>query len=121
MSTEPPANFGEPLEAKLERARTQLLDLSAHNRLLNTPRSGRGVRTLEIEDERSAEIFRLLVREQRAFTFLPGRAAAGVQSLFEEDELAELAQPEDDEVDERGVARRHIDTKLQTRLTAAGL
>src|SRR3546814_15333778 len=37
------------------------------------------------------------------------------------DEIAELAQPEDDETDDRGVAARHADTKLQTRLTPAGL
>ena len=32
-------NGSLPLEAKLERARTELLDLSARNRLLNIPRS----------------------------------------------------------------------------------
>src|SRR3546814_6949391 len=37
------------------------------------------------------------------------------------DEIAELAQPEDDETDDRGVAARHADTKLKTRLTPAGL
>lgn len=117
-----------PLEAKLERARTELLDLSARNRLLNSPRSSRNARTLEIVDEQAAEVFRLLVRQQRAFTFLPGRAAragdAGEGQPHEPDdaqEIAELAQPDDDGVDERGVANRHADTRLQTRLTPAGL
>jgi hypothetical protein len=64
-----------PLEAKLERARMELLDLSARNRLLNIPRSSRNVRTIEVIDEKSSEVFRLLVRENRTFTFAPGRAS----------------------------------------------
>jgi hypothetical protein len=68
------ANSNLPLEAKLERARMELLDLSARNRLLNVPRSSGTVRSIEIVDERSTEVFRLLVREKRAFTFLSGRS-----------------------------------------------
>lgn len=59
-----------PIEAKLERARTELLDLSLSNRLLNIPRAAKRARTVEIIDELTSEIFRLLVRENRAFTFL---------------------------------------------------
>ncbi|WP_217433665.1 DUF3320 domain-containing protein [Caulobacter sp. S45] len=112
-----------PVGAKLERARTELLDLGARNRLLNIPRASKSAKLLEVVDERSAEVFRILVREHKAFTFLPGRAAAlGVGGDgAEEDEVAELAQPEDDEVDARGVARRHADTRLQTRLTPPSL
>lgn len=112
-----------PIGAKLERARTELLDLGARNRLLNTPRSAKNAKLLQIVDERSAEIFRLLVRENRVFTFLPGRSAAGdtVEGAEESDEIAELALPEDDAVDARGIAGRHSDTRLQTRLTPAGL
>ncbi len=111
-----------PLEAKLERARTELLDLSARNRLLNIPRSAKSAKILEIVDEQSREIFRLLVREQKAFTFLAGKSAGGTSSPEDEgDEIADLAQPEDDSVDDRGVANRHADTRLQTRLTPPGL
>src|SRR4051812_27395790 len=110
-----------PLEAKLERARMELLDLSARNRLLNIPRSSKSAKALEIVDEHSREVFRLLVREQRVFTFLPGKAAPDAQVAEDEDEIAELAQPENDAFDERGIAARHVDTKLQTRLTPAGL
>ena len=36
--------------------------------------------------------------------------------------LADLPQPDEGEtVDERGVARRHSDTRLQTRMTSKGL
>lgn len=115
-----------PIEAKLERARTELLDLSARNRLLNMPRSGKSAKILEVVDERSAEVFRLLVGDQRALTFMPGRAAPGASSdgetaADETEEIAELAQPEEDGLDERGVANRHADTRLQTRLTPPGL
>jgi hypothetical protein len=113
-----------PIEAKLDRARMELLDLSARNRLLNMPRSGKSAKILEVVDERSSEIFRLLVGQNRVFTFLPGRGAANgeeTQSGEDPDEIAELAQPEDDGTDERGVANRHSDTRLQTRMTPAGL
>lgn len=109
-----------PIDAKLERARTELLDLSARNRLLNIPRSAKSAKTLEIVDEKGSEVFRLLVQASKAFTFLAGRGEA-VEGADDEDETAELAQPEDDGVDGRGFANRHADTRLQTRLTPAGL
>lgn len=49
---------------KLDIARKDLLDLTARNRLVNTPRgSGRSGR-LEIVDELSEEVFRHLVRSK---------------------------------------------------------
>jgi len=107
---------------KLERARTELLDLSARNRLLSIPRSAKSARTIEVIDEKSDEVFRILVTENRAFTFLPGRAAAAVKDGEdnEPDEIGDLAQP-DETVNERGIFNRHIDTKLQTKLTSKGL
>lgn len=128
-----------PLAEKLERARIELLDLSARNRLLNMPRGARGGRSIEVIDEKTEQVFRLLVREGKTFTFLPGKAAekeqdeavtsnaadvtavADAETLPEGDEIEELAQPDDETVDERGVLRRHADTKLQTRLTSKGL
>ncbi|HWL69272.1 MAG TPA: DUF3320 domain-containing protein [Geminicoccus sp.] len=114
-----------PITTKLERARAELLDLSARNRLLNVPRFSQTARTVDVVDERSAEVFRLLVRESKAFTFLPGRETAQekVEGKVERELfLAELPQPEEDEaVDERGTASRHADTKLQTRMTSKGL
>lgn len=113
-----------PLHEKLDRARTELLDLSARNRLLNMPRSAKGARAVEIIDEKTAEIFRLLVRDSRPFTFVAGKAArAGdeTEPADEIDEIEELAQPEDDETDDRGVSARHSDTRLQTRFTPKGL
>ncbi len=119
-----------PNAEKLEQARTQLLDLSARNRLLNMPRSSR-TSSIGVVDEKTSEVYRLLVREGKAFTFLAGKAAAdephGEPSADEPipaeeaDEIDQLAQPDDDSVDERGVLNRHSDTRLQTRLTGKGL
>jgi hypothetical protein len=106
---------------KLERARDELLDLSARNRLLNMPRHSRTARTIEAVDEKSTEVYRLLVREGKTFTFLSGRAQKGTAQGEDADEIEELAQPDDDSRDDRGVLNRHADTKLQTRLTPAGL
>jgi len=111
-----------PLEAKLDRARMELLDLSARNRLLNVPRFSKSVKSIEIVDEKSAEIFRLLVRDGKPFTFVPGREDRDGVGAEEDSAPAELAQPEElDEPDERGVSRRHSDTRLQTRMTPKGL
>lgn len=116
-----------PIDEKLDRARTELLDLSARNRLLNMPRSSKGAKAVEIVDEVSNEVFRMLVTEGRPFTFLAGKAASsgeqasGDDPIEEADEVVDLAQPEDDVADERGVFSRHSDTRLQTRLTPKGL
>ncbi|WP_031214184.1 DUF3320 domain-containing protein [Mesorhizobium sp. LSJC255A00] len=118
-----------PLKEKLERARMELLDLSARNRLLNVPRFSKSAKTIDIVDERSSEIYRLLVSEGKAFTFLagkPDRPKAGqVESSPPDEEIdyspVALAQPEDEGFDDRGVSARHSDTKLQTRMTPTGL
>ncbi|WP_223262616.1 DUF3320 domain-containing protein [Sphingobium sp. SCG-1] len=112
-----------PIDDKLDRARMELLDLSARNRLLNMPRSEKSAKAVQVVDEKSAQIFRLLVSEGKVFTFLAGRLSPQNTAEGEEepDEIADLAQPEDDELDEKGRASRHVDTRLQTRLTSKGL
>ena len=115
-----------PLATKLERARTELLDLSARNRLLHIPRFSKSAKTIDVVDEKSVEIFRLLVRETKPFTFLAGRPdkAGGATAEEPEDEDfsdVDLAQPEDNEINDQGVFLRHADTKLQTRMTPKGL
>ena len=50
-----------------------MLDLSARNRLINTPRDPARGKKLDIVDERSEDVFRLLVRERKAMSFLPGK------------------------------------------------
>jgi very-short-patch-repair endonuclease len=114
---EPATSIGADVIKRIQNARRDLLDLSARNRLINTPRSSSQGRKIEIVDERSEEVFRLLVRERKVMSFLPG---AG-----EEEELEttrpELAQPEE-EADNTGTPHaRHTDSRLQTRLTSERL
>lgn len=119
------APLNEPLRSRLNWARTELLDLSARNRLLNTPRRSRTARNIEITDERSTEIFRLLVQDGRKFSFAPGREKRSSDEAAADDgegrDTALLPQPDEDDLDEQGIARRHVDTKLQTLLTSEGL
>jgi very-short-patch-repair endonuclease len=111
------------IRERLLKERHALLDLSTRNRLLNTPLRTRNNRAVEIVDEKASEVFRLLTAG-RSLTFLPG-----VQLSEEEkaaldpgdDVTGGIPQPADDPVDERGVASRHSDVRLQTRLTSEGL
>ncbi|MGO2156898.1 MAG: DUF4011 domain-containing protein, partial [Serratia proteamaculans] len=121
-------NNGLSLQQKLERARTELLDLSARNKLLNIPKS-KTAKLLEITDERSTEIYRLLVKENKVLTFLPGRAgkkgelidADSVEQDADDVLIDERLLVFDDDVDPSAIRTEHQDTKLQTRLTPQGL
>lgn len=112
-------NSALSLDQKLEKARSELLDLGARNRLLNIPRS-KNSRFLEIIDERSEQIYRLLVSEKKTFTFLHGKAGK------DEDDSEETANEEKDVIyhyddNDIEIKTQHLDTKLQTRLTPKGL
>lgn len=130
-SVESPDEGSGTLAEKLDRARMELLDLSARNRLLNMPKSSKSAKTVELVDEKSSEVFRLLVNEGKTFTFLPGlpsrklggEGAPATDEVSEEDSdvIQDLALPEDEDLDERGIAARHTDTRLQTRFTPEGL
>ncbi|SER38501.1 AAA domain-containing protein [Faunimonas pinastri] len=118
------------LRDRLMRDRLALLDLSTRNRLLNVPLRTKNNRAIEIVGEKTAEVHRLL-GEGRRFAFLAGNEpeteADEAEGLAEEGaEYLALPQPEngdkgEDEVDERGVLKRHSDLKLQTRLSSEGL
>src|ERR1051325_4243284 len=69
---EPETGFGADIIKRIQNTRRELLDLSARNRLISTPRSSSRGRKIEVVDERSEEVFRLLVREGKAMSFLPG-------------------------------------------------
>ena len=59
------------IEAKLEQARRNLLELSTRNRLISMPVRRRRAKIIEIADERSDEVFRILVSEGQEMSFLP--------------------------------------------------
>jgi very-short-patch-repair endonuclease len=104
------------MERILDRSRQELLDLSARNRLISTPRDSSRSKRLDIVDERSVEVFRLLVLERKSLTFLPGRGEDAEDEQRAGD-VPGLSQPDDD----GPAADRHVDLRLQTRLTSEGL
>jgi hypothetical protein len=106
--------LGQTIRGRLDRARLELLDLSTRNRLLSTPRRSRTARTIEIVDECSVEVFRLLVREGRALTF----AAASGKSAS-----VDLAATDAANSDGRFLPQPngHADTRLQTLLASKAL
>ncbi|MEG0141634.1 MAG: DUF4011 domain-containing protein, partial [Comamonas sp.] len=111
-----------PIARQLEKSRQSLLDLSTRNRLLSLPQAATA-RLLHFADELTPEIYRLLVTDGKAMSFVPSKTDETAQIPAEAQPLA-LPQPEDDtsaERDERGVAQRHRDLKLQTRLNSEKL
>jgi hypothetical protein len=114
------------VSARLDTSRQALLDLSTRNRLLSVPRQRKSAKIIEIKDELATEVYRLLVEEGKTLSFLAGKerrkaAAQPVEDDEENSDFGELPQPEDDATDERGVAKRHSDHRLQTLLTSEGL
>lgn len=108
---------------RLLKERHALLDLSTRNRLLNTPLRTRNNRAIEIVDEMASEVFRLLT-SNKALSFLPGVQLSEEERAEldpDDDVTGGIPQPEDDTIDQRGVAGRHSDLRLQTRLTSEGL
>ncbi len=93
---------------QLQQARHKLLDLSASNRLLNTP-LGRGRSTrLDVVGERSTDVFDLLVRERREMTFgataeetktaeavRDGDVTESLDDSTDDDESSALPQPDE--------------------------
>jgi very-short-patch-repair endonuclease len=105
------------LKGKLEAARKELLETTTRTRLLHTPLGSSRAKIIEIKDELAEQVFGALVREGTRMTFL----AAPDNAEETEDGTVLLRQPEDDEVNEDGVARRHRDARLQTALPSGKL
>ena len=106
------------MDTAIERLRQQLLDISKRNRLTNTPVGKRRVKQLEIEDERSDEIFRILYLERKKMTFEAYRGALA-EDADEGNDQSLFVPAYNESASE--LAAHHIDRKLQTRLTAEGL
>ena len=64
------------LQAELDRHRHELLDLSARNRLIHAG-PAKNAKAVRIVDERGDEVWRLLVSEKKAMSFLPRPERAG--------------------------------------------
>lgn len=104
------------VQRRIDKDRRELLDLSARNRLINTPRGASKGRRLDIVDERSEEVFRLLVRDGKSMSFDPG-AGEAAKEPGEDDSARGLEQPEGD-FDASALDPRHTDLRLQTRLAS---
>lgn len=113
-------NSALSLEQKLEKARAELLDLGARNRLLNIPRS-KNTRFLEVIDERSELVYNLLFNEKKTFTFLHGKSGKEDNLEAEEDFTEEKSFVYQFDETSTDTKSQHLDTKLQTRLTPKGL
>ncbi|MDB5348771.1 MAG: hypothetical protein JWN86_18 [Planctomycetota bacterium] len=114
------SNPGADVAQRIQSTRRELLDLSARNRLINTPVGSSRGRKIELVDERSEAVFRLLVRERKAMSFLPGTEEAD-KELPRDPATIPLAQPEDEFNDDKAPDPRHTDLRLQTRLTSERL
>ena len=109
-----------PIHRKLEASRRDLLDLTTRNRLISTARTSSRSGRLEIIGERLEEIFRILVVEGKAMTFLPN----DTNDDAIEDRQFRLFQPPEDDFetdDEDDPAEQHIDLHLQTPLADESL
>ena len=124
------------IQQELEKSRLDVLDLSLRNPLLNfRPTKRRGI---EVVDERSRELFRILVggpvpngsssRSPRVMYFLPAAEERAPRPTDEPvvtdiddipSELLAMLGEADTELDE--AAARHTDNKLQTALPRAAL
>jgi very-short-patch-repair endonuclease len=109
----------DSIRARLDKARRQLLDLSTRNRLVHTPLDNSRAKMIQITDEISQQVLQTLVRDGKAMTFLPGRDAA-TDEVGESGQLSLLPQPADD-IDDNGVALRHLDARLQTAMSSESL
>jgi len=106
----------DPVKAKLDLSRRELLDLSLNNKLLNyKPLKTKGV---VIIDEIPKEIYRILVTDGRLMSFssVPEEEAEEESMLLEDDSTESLGQPQESVNHER-----HTDSILQTPYTSSAL
>lgn len=114
------------ITARLETVRKELLDLGLRNSLVNFRTRAKKI---DVIDELSSEVLRILVTNGKSMGFLPLPETATQEEG--EDSLSDLlAEPdadfaalfvENDKVGRDGLATRHTDTNLQTRLETARL
>lgn len=104
----------------LESNRRELLDTSTRNRLLSMPLQSKSARIIHVSDERSDQVFRILVTEKKTMSFAP-RPGGDEDEAADDDPIA-MSQPEDGDSDDAGaLAERHTDNKLQTTLASESL
>ena len=100
----------------LETLRVGLLDVGKRNPLINAPiGKGRG-KKIQLEDERSDQIFDILVQQGKRMAFEPSQLSS------DEDAGNDLLPlPLEEDRQPAALAEHHTDTKLRTNLTQQGL
>ncbi|MCK4840275.1 MAG: DUF4011 domain-containing protein, partial [Methylococcales bacterium] len=111
---------------KLNASRKELLDLGLRNPLINfRTRKGK----VDVVDEISHEIFRILVIDNKKMSFspVPDKALSDddgeLLELFSEEDAdwSKLFSEDDGNTSDNGLAGRHTDTRLQTKMGASSL
>jgi hypothetical protein len=101
--------------------RKALLDLGTRNRLINIPLRTKNIQAIEIIDEKSSEVFRLL-GESKRFTLLAAKVEAiegQPPSVPDDESSGSIAQQfHAGDGNETGSRARHSDTRLQTKLSS---
>jgi very-short-patch-repair endonuclease len=115
-----PGSIGRIIQKKLDEARDTLIDRNLRNKLVNCQIRSQRARQIGVVDEVADEVFQGLLGAKREYVFAPGRRADHT-SEGETDAGLVPWVPSEDDLDEDGVARRHRDNALQTRLTAENL
>src|SRR6187397_2998942 len=88
----PPAGSEADLKRRLDLSRRELLDLTARNRLLHTPRRQARSSSIEIVGESPEHVHRLLVIEGKAMSFeAASEAQTTVKPAMSTSPLAEAA------------------------------
>ena len=119
------------LNQAVNMLREQLVDIGKRSTLVNAPVGKNRMKALDIEDERSDEVFKILYQRGRKMTFEAyrhGRTDIGangddepIYNPFDIDQVrAEAAADRTSEAEEP-LAAHHVDLLLQTRLTADAL
>lgn len=102
------------IKQQLDLARRELLDMGMRaNPLLNFRHNAK---TLEVFDERSTEVFQLLVQDKKAMSFLPVPEVYEDDEDADDEEGAEPLPPLADYLAETVGEDRYTDTYLQTHL-----
>lgn len=105
----------------IETLRRNLLDIGTRNRLVSAPLRSTRANVLEVIDEQADRVFDALWREGTAFTFAHNETVQPApppgEGVDDEDDASPMpVYIPVEEPTEGGVAQRHKDNRLQTRL-----
>lgn len=106
----------DAMAEQIEKLRRNLLDIGTRNRLVSAPLKSSRANALEIIDERADQVLPSLWREASSFTFAANETPLPEAEVPGDDEDSAPVYVPPDDTEGNGVAARHRDNKLQTRL-----